>query len=176
MRKKFVNKAIFLDRDGVINYDYGYVHKIKNFKFKKNVFKAIKLLNKKNYLVIIITNQSGIGRGYYSKKELNILHKWMKKKFKQNGAYIDDIFYSPYYKYSKKKYSYQERMRRKPNKGMVIEAKNKWLISIKDSFMIGDRIVDKKLANNAKLKFIKVNTKSDLFKIVTKKIIFQENI
>ena len=80
MRKKFVNKAIFLDRDGVINYDYGYVHKIKNFKFKKNVFKAIKFLNKKNYLVIIITNQSGIGRGYYSKKELNILHKWMKKK------------------------------------------------------------------------------------------------
>ncbi len=161
---------MFLDRDGVINYDYGYVYEIKNFKFKKNVFEAVKFLNKNNYLVIIVTNQSGIGRGYYTKKDLLILHKWMKKKFSENNAFIDDIYYSPYYKNSKKKYSYSEKMRRKPNIGMIIEAKKKWLINIKESFMVGDSVVDRKLALNAKLRFIKVNSKSDLFKIISKKI------
>lgn len=170
MKKKFINKAVFLDRDGVINYDFGYVYKIKDFKFKKNVFKAVKFLNKKNYLVIVITNQSGIGRGYYKQKDLIILHNWMKKKFRQKGAYINDIYYSPYYEFSKNEYSYKEKMRRKPNKGMIIEAKNKWLINIKNSFMVGDRTVDKKLAFNAKLKFIKVNPNSDLFKVITKNI------
>ncbi len=170
MKKKFINKAVFLDRDGVINYDYGYVHKIKNFKFKKKVFEAVKFLNKINYLVIIITNQSGIGRGFYTKRDLMVLHNWMKKKFKQKGAYIDDIYFSPYFEHSKKKYSYKEKLRRKPNKGMIDEAKRKWLINIKDSFMIGDRTVDKKLADKAKLKFIKVNSNSDLLKIVAKNI------
>ena len=170
MKKKFINKAVFLDRDGVINYDYGYVHKIKNFKFKKKVFEAVKFLNKINYLVIIITNQSGIGRGFYTKRDLMVLHNWMKKKFKQKGAYIDDIYFSPYFEHSKKKYSYKEKLRRKPNKGMIDEAKRKWLINIKDSFMIGDRTVDQKLAQKAKLKFIKVNSNSDLLKIVSKNI------
>ncbi len=170
LKKKFINKAVFLDRDGVINYDYGYVHKIKDFKFKKKVFEAVKFLKKMNYLVIIITNQSGIGRGYYKQKDLLVLHNWMKKKFRQKGAYINDIYYSPYYEFSKNKYSYKEKMRRKPNKGMIIEAKNKWLINIKKSFMVGNRTVDKKLALNAKLKFIKVNPNSDLFKIITKNI------
>lgn len=170
LTKKFINKAVFLDRDGVINYDFGYVHKIKSFKFKKKVFEAVKYLNENNYLVIIVTNQSGIGRGYYSKKDLLILHNWMKKKFKKNGAYIDDIYYAPYYEFSKKYFSYKEKMRRKPNKGMIIEAKKKWLINMKESFMVGDRDIDKKLAFNAKLKFIKINLKSDLFKIISNKV------
>ncbi len=170
MTKKFINRAVFLDRDGVINYDYGYVHKIKNFKFKKKVFEAVKYLNENNYLVIIVTNQSGIGRGYYSKKDLLILHNWMKKEFKKSGAYIDDIYYSPYYEFSKKQFSYKEKMRRKPNKGMIMEAKKKWLINMKESFMVGDRDIDKKLAFNANLKFIKVNLKSNLFKIISNKV------
>lgn len=170
MTKKFINKAVFFDRDGVINYDFGYVHKIKNFKFKKKVFEAIKYLNENNYLVIIVTNQSGIGRGFYSKKDLLILHNWIKKEFKKNGAHIDDIYYAPYYKFSKKYFSYKEKMRRKPNKGMILEAKKKWLINMNESFMIGDRDIDKKLAFNAKLKFIKVNLKSNLFKIIFNKI------
>ena len=170
LKKKYINKAVFLDRDGVINYDYGYVHIIKKFKFKKKIFEIVKYLNENNYLVIIVTNQSGIGRGYYSKKDLMILHNWMKEKFKEKGAHIDDIYYSPYYELSKKKFSYKEKMRRKPNKGMIIEAKKKWLINMKESYMVGDRDVDKKLAINAKLKFIRVNSNTNLFKIITSKI------
>lgn len=170
MKKKYYSKAVFFDRDGVINYDFGYVYKIKDFKFKKKVFEAIKYLNNKNYLVIIVTNQSGIGRGYYNKKDLKILHSWMTKKIKRHGGRIDDIFFAPYYRFSKKKFSIREKMRRKPNTGMILEAKNKWLIDLKKSFMLGDSWVDKKLAQNSKLKFIKIYKDSDLFKIVFNRI------
>lgn len=170
MKKKYYNKAVFLDRDGVINYDYGYVHKIKDFKFKKKVFEAIKYLNKKNYLVIIVTNQSGIGRGYYSVKDLKILHNWMLKEIEKRNGYINDIFFSPYYKYSKKKFSLKEKMRRKPNTGMIIEAEKKWSIDLNRSFMVGDSHVDKKLALNSKLNFVKVYKNSDLLKVILKKI------
>ena len=170
MKKKYINRAVFLDRDGVVNYDFGYVHKIEDFKFKKNIFKTVKYLNQKGFLVIILTNQSGIGRGYYTKKDLLILHAWMKRQFKKKKAKINDIFFSPYYKLSKKKFSLKEKKRRKPNIGMVQEAKKKWLINLKESFMIGDRITDKKLAINSKLKFIKVNVNSDLLNLVSREI------
>ena len=171
LKKKYKNKAVFFDRDGVINYDYGYVYKINDFKFKKNIFKTIRYLNKKNFLIIVVTNQSGIGRGYYEEKDVLKLHKWMKKKFVEKKGKIHDIFYSPYYKYSKKKYSLKEKKRRKPNIGMIIEAKNKWSIDLKKSYLIGDRVSDKKLASNAKLKFIRINIDTDIFNIVSNKII-----
>ena len=70
---------------------------------KKNVKEAIKYLNDRDYFVFIITNQSGIGRGYYSLNDMNNLHLWMQKKLKLEGAHIDEIFFSPYFKYSKNK-------------------------------------------------------------------------
>ena len=76
-------KAAFLDRDGVLNHDTGYVHKIKDFKWKKNVFEAIRFLNTNKYLVIIISNQSGIGRGYYTEKSLKKLNMWIQKQLKK---------------------------------------------------------------------------------------------
>ena len=94
----------------------------------------------------------------------------MIKKIKRHGGHIDDIFFAPYYRFSKKKFSIREKMRRKPNTGMIIEAKNKWLIDLKSSFMLGDSWVDKKLAQNSKLKFIKIYKDSDLFKIVSNRI------
>ena len=86
-----------MDRDGVINFDKGYTHKIKDFIFRPYVKKAIKYLNDKRYYVAIVTNQSGIGRGYFDEIKLNILHSFMLKKFYNYGAYIDKIYYSPYH-------------------------------------------------------------------------------
>ena len=166
MKKKIEKKAVFLDRDGVINYDFGYVHKISDFKWKKKVFEAIKYLNKKNFLVIIITNQSGIGRGYYTYKDVTKLHLWMKKKLSERGAIINDIFFAPYYKYSKKKYFSKDRLMRKPNVGMLSLAKNKWSIDFSKSFIVGDSISDKKLAKNAKIKFLRVTNKTNLLDLV----------
>ena len=89
-------KCFFLDRDGVINKDTGYVHKISEFKLYNKVAEGIKYLNQKKYIIIVITNQSGIGRGYFTKLELKILHNYMKEKIKIKGGKIHDIFYCPY--------------------------------------------------------------------------------
>ena len=96
-------KAVFLDRDGVVNYDYNYVHSRQNFKWKKNVKEAIKLLNDNNNYVFIVTNQSGIGRGFYHEDDVIKLHKWINFELIKNSAHIDEFFYAPYFKDSKKK-------------------------------------------------------------------------
>ena len=72
-------KAAFLDRDGVINEDTGYLHSIKDFKWIKGAIEALKILKKHNYLIIVITNQSGVGRGFYTEKQVNDLHSWINK-------------------------------------------------------------------------------------------------
>ena len=146
-------KCAFLDRDGVINEDKGYISKISDFKIYPGVGKAINLLNKKNYLVIIITNQSGIGRGLIKIKELENLHNYLKKKIKKDGAKIDDIFYCPFHpEFGRGKYK-KKSNDRKPGDGMIKKAIKKWKINTKTSFMIGDKISDKQAAKKAKIKF-----------------------
>ena len=146
-------KCAFLDRDGVINQDKGYISKISDFKIYPGVGKAISLLNKKNYLVIIVTNQSGIGRGLIKIKELKNLHNHLKKKIKKYGGKIDDIFYCPFHpEFGKGKYK-KKSNDRKPGDGMIRKAIKKWKINNKTSFMIGDKISDKLAAKKAKIKF-----------------------
>ena len=145
--------ALFLDRDGVINEDTGYVYKKTDFIWRKDIFKFIKRYNTKNYFVFIITNQSGIGRGYYTEKDLHKLHTWMLNKFKNKGCKIDQIYFSPYYKYSKiKKYRTNIKMR-KPNIGMILKAQKDFNVDIKKSFLIGDSKIDKLTAINSGMKF-----------------------
>ena len=79
--KQFNQPAAFLDRDGVINYDYGYVHKMSNFDLKLNVIKGLKYLNKKNYNIFIVTNQSGIARGIFTENEYLIFYRSIKEYF-----------------------------------------------------------------------------------------------
>ena len=160
-----------MDRDGVINEDLGYVFKKENFIWKKNIFKAIKYINDNNFYVFVITNQSGIGRGFYNEHDLNTLHLWINKKLNTNGAYIDDFFYSPYFKRSKKYSSIKYFNLRKPRIGMINLAKKKWVIDLKKSWVIGDQITDIKTAKNAKLRSVLIQKKDDIFKIVKKKLI-----
>ena len=144
------NKAFFLDRDGVINKDTGYILKFSQFKFLPGVKEAINLLNKENFLVIIITNQAAIGKGLLSEDKLKMIHEKMKKeinKFKSSS--INDIFFSPYLKTQKNKKFKLNRNDRKPNIGMFLNAKNKWNINFKDSYFIGDKYTDKIASNNA---------------------------
>jgi len=151
--KKIKNKAVFLDRDGVINKHTGYILDYKNFHFLKGVYQAIKYANKKKYLVIIITNQSAVGRSLITEKKLLEIHSKMKNQLKKHDAYIDDIFYSPYYSYSKyKKYRLHKECR-KPEIGLFVKAIKKWNIDINSSIFVGDRITDKMAASKIKLKF-----------------------
>ena len=89
--------AIFFDRDGVLNQDQGYVYKIKDWRWIDGAIKAIKNCNERNYFVFIVTNQSGIGRGFYSEQDVNKLHQFMQDDLQQYGAKIDDIRYCPHH-------------------------------------------------------------------------------
>ncbi len=144
----------FLDRDGVINKERGYILNFNNFIFLDGVKKAIKYLNQKKYLVIIITNQAAVGKGIISEKKLDLIHNSMKRElYISNKAYIDDIYYAPYFKNSKTLKYRKNRYDRKPNPGMILKAKKKWNINISSSYFIGDKSTDKQASSNSNLRF-----------------------
>ena len=145
--------CVFLDRDGVINIDKGYISKISDFILYPGIGRAINFINKKKYLVIIITNQSGIGRGLIKITQLNHIHDYLKTKIKKFDGKIDDIYFCPYHtEFGKGKYK-KKSQDRKPGSGMFKKAIKKWNISLSKSFMIGDKISDKVAAENVNIKF-----------------------
>ena len=138
-------KTIFLDRDGVINKEVSYLHKIDDFEFIEGIFEACDHLQSIGYSIIIVTNQSGIARNYYKDEDYIILTDWMIAEFKKNNIDILDIYYCPHGPNSICKC-------RKPKPGMLLEAKIKHNIDMKNSWMIGDKEVDIKAANDAGIK------------------------
>ena len=164
--RRIKKPAIFLDRDGVLNHDFGYVKEIKDFIWKKNTLKALKFLNNKNYYIFIITNQSGIGRGYYSENQFIKLHKNLKKNLSIKKIFIDDVKYCPHHPiFGKGKYKIKCNCR-KPGNKMILDIMKKWNIDKKNSFMIGDKVIDEKCAIKSKLDFY--YAKDDLFKQLKK--------
>tara|TARA_B100001093_G_C26860131_1_gene1029664 strand:- start:13363 stop:13911 length:549 start_codon:yes stop_codon:yes gene_type:complete len=144
-----MNKALFLDRDGVINNDYGYVYKIKDFVFIDNIFKLTKDAADKKYLIFVVTNQSGIGRGLYSIDDFNILSKWMCDRFLEQGVLINGVYNSPYHPiYGVGKYKKDDNSR-KPKSGMIYKAQEEFNIDLKKSILIGDKITDIEAGHNA---------------------------
>jgi len=145
--------CVFLDRDGVINIDKGYISKISNFEMYPGIGRAINFINKKKYLVIIVTNQSGVGRGLIKMKQLKAIHDYLQNKIKKFEANIDDIYFCTYHKeFGKGKYK-KKSEDRKPGSGMLKKAIKKWNINLSKSFMIGDKITDKLAAENVNIKF-----------------------
>ena len=152
---KLKNKALFLDRDGVINKNFGYVFSKKNFLWLKNAKKAIKYACIKKYLIIVVTNQSGVARGFYSELNIKRLHNEINKELKKINCKIHDFFYCPYHpKYGNKKYKKYSYLR-KPNPGMIFKAVKKWNIDLNKSLMLGDKKTDMVTAKRANLRFIK---------------------
>ena len=150
MKKK---PAVFLDRDGVINYDYGYISNFKQFKFRPGVIKGLQYLRKQNFKIFIVTNQSGIARGLFTETDLKLFHSKLKKKLLLKKIKIDEIKYSPFHpKGIIKKYAKNHKSR-KPGNLMIRQLLKKWPINLKKSFMIGDRLSDKKCAKRSKLYF-----------------------
>ena len=137
-------KTIFLDRDGVINREVSYLHKIEDFEFIDGVFKICQYLNKLGYEIIIITNQSGIAREYYNEIDFEVLSKWMLSEFKKNNIKILDIFHCPHLPDSNCEC-------RKPKPGMLLLAKDKYNIDMQNSWLIGDKEDDIIAANNSNI-------------------------
>lgn len=146
-----MNKALFLDRDGVINVDKGYVHKIEDFEFIDGIFEVLKYFQEKGYLLIVVTNQAGIGRGYYTEEEFHILNNWMLEEFRKKGINITKVYYCPYHpvhgigKYKKDAFC------RKPNPGMILKAKKEFNINLTESILVGDKFTDILSGKNAGL-------------------------
>jgi D-glycero-D-manno-heptose 1,7-bisphosphate phosphatase len=147
-----MNKAIFLDRDGVINKEKDYIYRIADFEFIDGVFEALKYFQEQGYLLFITTNQSGIAREYYTERDFLELNQWMLQQFEARGVQITKVYYSPYHpKYGIGKYK-KDTLCRKPNPGMILQAKEEFNINLVESIVFGDKETDIEAGINAGIK------------------------
>ncbi|MBP3141242.1 D-glycero-beta-D-manno-heptose 1,7-bisphosphate 7-phosphatase [Aliivibrio fischeri] len=141
--------AVFIDRDGVINVDHGYVHKRDDFEYIDGVFEATKKFKEMGYLLVLVTNQSGIARGMFTEDQFEILTEWMDWNFADNGVDFDGIYYCPHHPEATVE-KYKEACDcRKPNPGMLVSAQRFLDIDMKNSIMIGDKKEDMMAAQAA---------------------------
>ena len=133
--------AVFLDRDGVINKDRGYVSNISDFEWVDGSKEGIKFLNDKNYYVFVVTNQSGLSKGLYTIEDVHSLHMYINDELNKINAYIDEFFVSPYHPDIPGKYKELAHLR-KPEVGMLKLAESRWNIKKDQSFLIGDKTTD----------------------------------
>jgi D-glycero-D-manno-heptose 1,7-bisphosphate phosphatase len=135
-------KALFLDRDGVINHNYGYVYRQEDFKFEDGIFELCRAAQAIGYLLIVATNQSGIARGYYTEADFAKITNWMLGRFHEEGVKITEVFYCPYHPEHGVGSYRQDSSDRKPNPGMLLKAKAKYGLSMAASVMLGDKPSD----------------------------------
>lgn len=141
-----MNKALFLDRDGVINVEKDYLYKIKDFEFIDGIFDLCRYYQKHGFIIVVVTNQSGINRGYYTKEDFDILTSWMVKEFSSNNIDIKKVYYCPHHPKISGECSC-----RKPNPGMLLRASKELNIDLKNSIIIGDKERDVEAGINAGL-------------------------
>jgi D-glycero-D-manno-heptose 1,7-bisphosphate phosphatase len=150
--------AVFIDRDGTVNEQMGYINHISRFKILPGVTEAFRRLNQEGLLAIIVSNQSGVARGYFPIELLNDIHLSMQKAFERAGARVDGIFFCPHYpKGSVPGYAVDCNCR-KPQKGLIDQACERFEIDMSRSYMIGDHYTDMELAERSGLKGILVKT------------------
>jgi len=135
-------KALFLDRDGVINVDAGYVSKAEEVEFIVGIFDLVRTAVSFGYRVIIVTNQSGIGRGYFTETEFYELMEWMRRKFSAEGCSLDGIYFCPFHPIDGVDEYQQDSMMRKPQPGMVLQAISDFSLDPGACVLVGDRPSD----------------------------------
>ena len=143
--------ASFLDRDGVINVEKGYIYKISDFEWIAGAKNTIKRLNDNNFYVFVVTNQSGISKGLYTESDVAKLHEYINKELETIDAHIDDFFYSPYHPDFPDLYVDLSNLR-KPDIGMLEMAEKKWDFDKSKSFLIGDKETDLNCADKYGIK------------------------
>lgn len=150
-------KAVFLDRDGVINQEIGdYVYKIEDFKFNTGLFTALRLLKEYDYKLIVVTNQGGIAKGRYTHNEVNDLHNFMLEKFLEEGIKIDDVFFCPHH------HTIAPCLCRKPNSLMIEKAIAKYHLDTSRSFLIGDNENDILAGEKAGIKGVLIESNTNI--------------
>lgn len=141
------NKVVFLDREGTINVDKDFVYKIEDFELIDRATEAIRLLNKSNFKVIVVTNQSGIGRGYYTEEDVQKLHHFMNKELGKYNAWIDKFYYCFHHPEAEIEKYRTNCECKKPNAGLLRQAINDFNIDPSQSFLIGDSLRDIEAGN-----------------------------
>lgn len=136
-------RAVFLDRDGTINVEKNYLHKIEDWEWTHRAVEAIKLINEAGYLAIVVSNQAGVARGYYTEKDVEFLHQQVDVMLAQHGAHIDAYYYCPHHT---EVGEIRDCECRKPKPGLLIQARQDWNIDFEKSFMIGDKLIDAEAA------------------------------
>ncbi|MEZ9526848.1 D-glycero-beta-D-manno-heptose 1,7-bisphosphate 7-phosphatase [Enterovibrio norvegicus] len=143
------NPAVFIDRDGVINVDHGYISKVDDFEYIDGVFDACRALKEMGYLLVLVTNQSGIARGYYTEDDFLTLTEWMDWNFADNGVDFDGIYYCPHHPEHGDETYKKDCDCRKPKPGMLLDASQFLKIDMDKSVMIGDKADDMRAAEAA---------------------------
>jgi D,D-heptose 1,7-bisphosphate phosphatase len=134
--------AVFFDRDGVLNVDKNYVHRIEDFEWVPGAREAIKLCNDGGYFAFVVTNQSGVARGYYGIEAVHELHVWMNRELAGIGAHVDEFQYCPYHEYGIIEQWRRASDRRKPAPGMILDCLKGWPVRKQSSFLVGDKTND----------------------------------
>ena len=154
-----MHRAVFLDRDGVINEDFGYVGSLDRFHFIDGIFEALQILQSRGFLLIVVTNQSGIARGYYSLQDFFALSRYMLQELSKRGIAIKEIFYCPHH-------PDEGCSCRKPNPGMIMKASKKYDIDLANSWMVGDKPSDIEAGMRAGIKNLVLLDNKKLIDIV----------
>ena len=147
--EKARRRAVFFDRDGTLNVDKDYLYRIEDFEWLEDAPQAVRLANEKDFLVIVITNQSGIARGYFAEDDVRRLHDWMNEDLVRFGAHIDAFYYCPHLPNGKVKAYAKECDCRKPKPGMIERACADFDIERAKSILIGDKPRDVECAEAA---------------------------
>lgn len=150
-----MNRTFFLDRDGVINENAGYIFKTTNFVFKKRIFEICHWAMEKNFKIAIVTNQSGIGRGFFTVEEFHKINLWMLKQFEVRGIRIECVLASALNPNQEVQSDF-EIFRRKPNYGLFLDASEIFPVDFSKSYMIGDNISDGLAARKAGIQEIHI--------------------
>ncbi len=142
-------RALFLDRDGVINEDVGWLHKSADVRFVDGIFALCRTAKVLGYRIVVVTNQAGIGRGFYSLRDFETLMDWMLEQFLREGVEIDAVYHSPYHpEHGIGEYK-REHLDRKPGPGMMLRAQARFDLDLGASLLVGDRCTDVQAANAA---------------------------
>jgi D-glycero-D-manno-heptose 1,7-bisphosphate phosphatase len=150
--------AVFIDRDGTINEQLGYINHLSRFVILPGVSEAVRLLNKNDWWAIIVSNQGGVARGYYPMELVDEIHAFLKSSLKEQGATIDGIFFCPHHPAGVLPEYSSECDCRKPETGLVDKAREAFDIDMSNSYVVGDRHVDIELASRLNLKGVLVKT------------------
>jgi D-glycero-D-manno-heptose 1,7-bisphosphate phosphatase len=142
MTSSALRPALFLDRDGVINIEKNYVHRVEDFEFVEGIFDLCRAATQRGMLLVVVTNQAGIGRGYYTEAQFHALTAWMQARFEEQGAPIAKVYFCPFHPEHGVGEYRKESFDRKPNPGMILRAKDELGIDLRRSALVGDKASD----------------------------------